>query len=107
MELINLMDLSNPDGARLKQDPEHNRVVHAGEPCPDDEEMCRDCGQAHEDPAVCIPHPGWNHPMCLRCWRVEHMDRDPVRLRESETETCCTCGRPTTHGIYVRGEPHR
>ena len=62
---------------------------------------------------------GWNHPMCLPCWRKEHLDRDPVRVIGGETETCCNevlepfsgiwapCGRPTTHGIYVRGEPHR
>ena len=48
MELIDLMDLSNPDGAHLK------------------EEMCRDCGQAHSDPAVCRA-PDCECPECPEC----------------------------------------
>ena len=42
--------------------------------------------------------------MCLPCWQSRNSDRDPTRRfkDDSKWETCCWCGRMTTHGIYVK-----
>jgi hypothetical protein len=53
----------------------------------------------------------FTQPLCLPCWRTDWpdggMDRDPIPLKaeHAEMETCCLCGRPTNHGIYVRVDP--
>jgi hypothetical protein len=41
-------------------------------------------------------------PICDACWRIEEGDREPVRLREPDTETCHYCEQETRSGIYVR-----
>lgn len=49
---------------------------------------------------------GWNHPQCDRCWGKEQGGhRVPVRLRDPDAETCCTCGEETKSGIYTRRAP--
>jgi hypothetical protein len=50
-------------------------------------------------------------PLCLPCWRTDWpeggMDKKPPRVRfdPAVMESCCLCGRPTNHGIYVRVDP--
>jgi len=45
------------------------------------------------------------HTVCSNCWkdRVGPL-RDPVRLRNvhCREEICCTCGRTTSDGIFLR-----
>jgi hypothetical protein len=45
------------------------------------------------------------HVLCADCWRRENPDRQPIRAREAESETCCRCGQETHAGIYVRADP--
>ena len=47
----------------------------------------------------------WTHPQCKGCYQSENPLREPVQLRESEEEICCTCGVATVDGIYVRKDP--
>jgi hypothetical protein len=41
-------------------------------------------------------------PICDECWRKQEGEREPVRMREPEVETCYVCDHPTSSGIYVR-----
>jgi hypothetical protein len=41
-------------------------------------------------------------PICDECWRKQEGEREPVRMREPEVETCYACDHPTSSGIYVR-----
>ena len=49
---------------------------------------------------------GWVHCQCYDCWTFEHPDGIPVRIRDSEEDKCCYCGRLTIEGIYVRQNPN-
>jgi hypothetical protein len=40
--------------------------------------------------------------ICEACWMQEEVGREPVRLREPDTETCYRCKQETRSGIYVR-----
>ena len=47
--------------------------------------------------------------ICDACWFIEETIargevREPVKLKEPETERCYSCGVSTTSGIYVRRE---
>jgi hypothetical protein len=48
-----------------------------------------------------------NVAICDVCWKKENGDRQPHRLVNPEKETCASCGRETTSGIYVRKEERR
>lgn len=43
--------------------------------------------------------------MCTDCWVTVNPDRVPVRVFDAELETCHSCGRYTTSGIYIRANP--
>jgi len=47
----------------------------------------------------------WTQPLCLACWESSRPGQIPCRVRDDGEERCCTCGRPTTEGIYVRLDP--
>jgi hypothetical protein len=47
----------------------------------------------------------FTQPACDGCWSGRYPGRQPVRLKEPETETCCFCGAQTQAGIYVRVDP--
>ena len=47
----------------------------------------------------------WTHPTCEPCFVKRYPDRQPVRLRDPELETCCHCGETTQSGIYTRADP--
>ncbi len=62
----------------------------------------------------------WTHCICGDCWIEKRLaDRDgvikdpegytyvrlPVRVLGVQIEPCCTCGRDTKLGAYVRGDP--
>lgn len=41
-------------------------------------------------------------PICDDCWRKQEGERQPVRFKDREEETCYDCGQKTFSGIYVR-----
>ena len=47
----------------------------------------------------------WTHAICERCWADRQDGREPVRLEDPDTETCCFCGEATMSGIYLRADP--
>jgi hypothetical protein len=47
----------------------------------------------------------WNHARCAACWKRDNPDRTPVRVRNADPTVCCSCGRVTVSGIYVRNNP--
>jgi hypothetical protein len=47
----------------------------------------------------------WTQPCCITCWQDRNSLREPMRLRDPETELCVFCGRQTRDGIYVRVDP--
>ena len=44
----------------------------------------------------------WNHSVCDGCYNEMYPDREPIRFRVPDEETCCRCGEKTYSGIYVR-----
>lgn len=46
----------------------------------------------------------WTHPCCEGCFT--HITNLPpgkaARLLQTEEETCCFCGVPTSEGIFIR-----
>jgi len=47
----------------------------------------------------------WTQPQCDDCWFEAQPDREPVRFKYPEVESCVTCGKTTTSGIYIRIDP--
>lgn len=47
----------------------------------------------------------WTQPVCDECWTQENPERTPIRVNTVEVNVCCTCGLPTTAGIWVRKDP--
>lgn len=47
----------------------------------------------------------WTQPLCRACWDLAYPGRRPTRVIDSDLETCCVCGQPTSAGIYVRVDP--
>ena len=47
----------------------------------------------------------WTHTICRPCWDKLNPDREPVRVKNAQTEPCCYCGNETFSGIYVRKDP--
>jgi hypothetical protein len=47
----------------------------------------------------------WTHSICESCWTARNPDRQPVKLRAEQDETCCYCGQPHSSGIFVRDDP--
>ena len=49
----------------------------------------------------------WTHPICDDCWHAQQGERVPHRLVEEyrEVERCCSCGKQTKSGIYIRSDP--
>ena len=50
----------------------------------------------------------WTHPQCKECWHIEHptIKVEPTRVVEPiKPYICCTCGKPTTDGIFIRRDP--
>lgn len=43
--------------------------------------------------------------MCAACWAVRFGEKEPVRVKGADVETCCYCGGPAGAGIYVRDDP--
>lgn len=40
--------------------------------------------------------------ICDECWKKEHGEREPFRLKKPVEEHCYACKQPTKSGIYVR-----
>ena len=38
--------------------------------------------------------------MCAACWAVRFGEKEPVRVKGADVETCCYCGGPAGAGIY-------
>lgn len=51
------------------------------------------------------PDYSWTQPLCAVCWDASHPGRRPTTVIDSGEETCCSCGRPTTTGIFIRIDP--
>lgn len=47
----------------------------------------------------------YTQPICRPCFSIKHPSREPVRVRDDESRTCCLCGDPTVTGIYIRINP--
>lgn len=47
----------------------------------------------------------WTHPICEVCWEERNPNRQPVKVKDAETEICGFCGEHTNSGIYVRENP--
>ena len=47
----------------------------------------------------------WTHPICYGCYGAIYPDREPVRMRNDDTQECCFCSAPTGEGIYIRYDP--
>lgn len=50
----------------------------------------------------------WTQPQCGICWELTYgPTRTPYRLVKEyrQREVCCTCGRRTRSGIYIRVDP--
>lgn len=48
----------------------------------------------------------WTQPLCEECWNRENPGRSPIRVDGLiEVNICCTCGAPTTAGIWTRKNP--
>lgn len=52
----------------------------------------------------------WTHAICWACWERRTNERgengrEPGRVIDAPTETCCWCGRDTSFGIYTREDP--
>jgi len=43
-----------------------------------------------------------NVPVCNLCWAIQNPDRDPIRVRNADPDTCYSCGNTTDSGIFVR-----
>ena len=41
------------------------------------------------------------HRFCDPCWGRKNPEREPVRVKDDPGGRCCSCGAPTTSGIYV------
>ena len=48
---------------------------------------------------------GWTHSICDECWEQWHPEKNPVRIKGAELETCCFCGMKTDGGVYIRADP--
>ncbi len=47
----------------------------------------------------------WTQPICGDCYNDIYPRREPVRVTNMDSETCCVCGEPTREGIYYRVDP--
>jgi len=47
----------------------------------------------------------WTQPQCDNCWVLENGAREASRVIHREVENCCSCGRETVSGIYIRRNP--
>lgn len=49
----------------------------------------------------------WMHGCCVTCWNIFRMEpkKDADTMTTCAPEVCCWCGRVTTAGIYLRGDP--
>lgn len=47
----------------------------------------------------------WTHAQCLDCWERQNPGRGAYVVIGSSREMCCTCGKQTTDGIYIRMDP--
>ena len=47
----------------------------------------------------------WTHNICWRCYKKQNPGVEPARVKSTEIETCCFCGKATKAGIYVRSDP--
>lgn len=50
---------------------------------------------------------GWTAAICTYCWFGQNPDREPVRVKDANTETCHECGVRTRAGIYIRKNPEQ
>jgi len=47
----------------------------------------------------------WTQPQCASCFAAQNPGRQPLTALVGYKETCCTCGKDTRDGIYIRIDP--
>lgn len=47
----------------------------------------------------------WTHSICEVCWLALNPQREPIRMKDAQSETCCKCGKEHATGIYMRANP--
>ena len=47
----------------------------------------------------------WTQPQCDECYMRDNPGRQPIVLKEPDTEKCVSCGIQTRSGVYIRIDP--
>lgn len=47
----------------------------------------------------------WTHLLCAACWDARNPTKRARDPDQGVDSVCCACGKPTSSGIYVRGDP--
>lgn len=47
----------------------------------------------------------YSQPICSACWKLRFPDRHYTTILGSPVKECCTCGKSTVEGIYIRIDP--